>query len=106
MVRTIGRRGGTGLATAAPAVDARVIRTRNDVCRAALNVLIDEGRDAVTQPHVAAVAGYSQTTVYEHGPTKVDVLRDSLARLGDEVGHHAPVGELRADLIQERTVFR
>jgi AcrR family transcriptional regulator len=106
MARRSSRQAGTGTLVTAAAVDARVVRTRNDICRATLNVLIDEGRDAVTQPHIAAVAGYSRATVYKHWPTKADLLRDALARLGDEVGHHTPVGELRADLIQELTVFR
>lgn len=89
----------------ARAVDARIVRTRNDICRATLDVLFDEGRDAVTQVHVAEVAGYSKATVYKHWPTKVDLLRDALTRLGD-IEHHTPAGNLRNDLVKELTVFR
>lgn len=58
------RRSGLGstspAAVGARAVDVRIVRTRNDVCRGTLDVLFGEGRDAVTQLHVAEVAGYSK----------------------------------------------
>jgi AcrR family transcriptional regulator len=88
-----------------PGVDARIVRTRRDVLGVALDVLLDEGRDALTQPHVASVAGYSRATVYKHWPTRTDMLRDTFAQLG-EIQHHTPTGDLRADLIEELTAFR
>lgn len=86
-------------------VDARVVRTRNDVLRAALDVLIDEGRDAVTHQHLAQVAGYSRVTLYKHWPTRAHLLRDAFRRLRD-AQHHTPTGHVRTDLIEELTVFR
>lgn len=86
-------------------VDPRVVRTRNDVLRAALRVLIDEGWESVTHPRVARVAGYSRTTVYTHWPTRTGLIVDAFTRLA-EVPHHTPTGDLRTDLIKEVTTFR
>ena len=86
-------------------VDARILRTRNDVLRIALQVAIERGWEAVTHPTVAALAGYSRATLYNHWPTRTDLLRDAFLRLGD-IPHPAPTGELRADLITELTSFR
>lgn len=87
------------------AVDPRVARTRNDILNATIAVLIDEGWDAVTQPHIARVAGYSKATVYAHWPERIDLVRDAFARYGD-MPHYATTGDLRADLIGELTCFR
>ena len=86
-------------------VDPRVVRTRADVLRATLRVLIDEGWDAVTHQHVARVAGYSKATVYNHWPSRVALIRDAFTALRD-MPHHTPTGDLRADLIHEVTTFR
>ncbi len=86
-------------------IDARVIRTRNDILRAALEVLIALGSEGVTHARLSQVAGYSKATVYKHWPTRADLLRDTFTRLGD-VPHHVPTGDLRTDLIMEATTFR
>jgi len=86
-------------------VDARVVRTRNDVLRAAIDVLVQEGWEAVTQPHVARVAGYSKATVYAHWPDRVALLTDAFSRFG-EMPHHEPTGDLRTDLVGELVSFR
>jgi AcrR family transcriptional regulator len=75
---------------AAPPVDARVVRTRNDILRTAVEVLTEQGLDAVTHPHLAQAAGYSRDAF--------------LARGSGE--HSTPAGDLRADLIAELTKFR
>ena len=85
--------------------DARVARTRADVARAALDVLVNEGSDAVTHARVADVAGYSKTTLYSHWPARFDLIVLALDGIGD-MPHHPPTGELRADLIGELQVFR
>lgn len=87
------------------AVDPRVVRTRNDVLRTAIEVLLEEGWDAVTQPRVARAAGYSKATVYAHWPERADLVRDALARFGD-MPHHEATGDLRTDLIGELVSFR
>jgi AcrR family transcriptional regulator len=85
--------------------DPRVVRTRNDILRATLQVLINEGWDAVTHQHLAQVAGYSKATIYNHWPSRADLIRDAFMRLGD-MPHHTPTGDLRIDLIREVTTFR
>lgn len=87
------------------AVDPRITRTRNDVLNATIGVLINEGWDAVTQPHIARVAGYSKATVYAHWPERIDLLRDAFARFGD-MPHYTTTGVLRTDLIGELSGFR
>ena len=87
------------------AVDPRVVRTRNDVLQAALDVLVDEGWDAVTHPHVARVAGYSKATLYAHWPDRLALVRDAFARFG-AMPHADPVGTLREDLVVELRSFR
>ena len=90
---------------APPVEDARVVRTRNDVSRAALRVLTEQGWDAVTHAHLARVAGYSRATLYKHWPARTDLLRLAFARL-DDMPHHVPTGDLRTDLVEEVTTFR
>ena len=87
------------------AEDARVVRTRNDVSRTALRVLVEQGWEAVTHAHLAREAGYSRATLYKHWPLRTDLLRLAFRRLGD-MPHHVPAGELRGDLIDEVTTFR
>lgn len=85
--------------------DARVSRTRADVARAALEVLTDEGSDAVTHARVAEIAGYSKTTLYTHWPARIDLIAMAIESIGD-MPHHQLTGDLRDDLIGELKVFR
>ena len=86
-------------------LDPRVVRTRNDILRTTLQVLLDEGWDAVTHQHVAQVAGYSKATVYNHWRSRAALIRDAFIRLSDPP-HHEPTGDLGTDLIQEVRTFR
>lgn len=88
-----------------PSVDPRVVRTRNDVLRAAIGVLFDEGWEAVTHAHVAAVAGYSKATVYTHWPSRGALIRDAFTMFGD-MPHYPPSGDLRGDLVKELLSFK
>ncbi len=88
-----------------PYEDARVARTRADVARAALSVLMDEGWEAVTHNRVADIAGYSKTTLYSHWPSRFDLIATALDALG-EMPHHKQTGDLRVDIISELQVFR
>jgi AcrR family transcriptional regulator len=85
--------------------DARVARTRSDVARAALEVLTQEGSDAVTHARIAEVAGYSKTTLYAHWPARLDLIAVALDGIG-EMPHHERSGDVRTDMIGELTVFR
>ena len=90
---------------AAPPLDARVVRTRSDILRAAVDVLTDEGLDAVTHHRLAEVAGYSRATIYKHWPTRDALFVDAFT-YRPSGAHHVPTGDLRADLIGELTMFR
>jgi AcrR family transcriptional regulator len=87
------------------AEDARVLRTRADVARAALEVLTNEGSEAVTHARVAELAGYSKTTLYTHWPARIDLISMAIESLG-AMPHHQRTGDLRADLVAELQVFR
>jgi len=90
---------------AGQALDARVLRTRHDILRAALDLLTTEGLDAVTHHRLAEVSGYSRATIYKHWPTRSALFVDAFAyRPSGE--HHVPTGDLRTDLIAELTMFR
>ncbi|MEW5810624.1 MAG: TetR/AcrR family transcriptional regulator [Actinomycetota bacterium] len=91
--------------TPAKGEDSRIIRTRADVGRTALDVLVTEGSDAVTHARVAELAGYSKTTLYTHWPSRVDLLRIAVDAIG-ELPHTEPSGDLRADLVGELQSFR
>ena len=85
--------------------DPRVIRTRADVARTALDVLTREGSDALTHARVAEVAGYSKTTLYAHWPSRLDLAAIALETLAELPGHER-TGDLRADLVAQLTLFR
>ena len=86
-------------------LDARVIRTRNDILRAAVDVLTTEGLDAVTHHRLAEVAGYSRATIYKHWPSREALFVEAFSNRPSGA-HSTPTGDLRGDLIAELTMFR
>jgi AcrR family transcriptional regulator len=79
--------------------DPRVERTRAAVIEAAADLLTCHGPAAITHASVAAAANVSRTTVYNHWPTRGDLLRatiDSVGRLKPELADLT--GDVRADL--------
>jgi AcrR family transcriptional regulator len=79
--------------------DPRVERTRALVIAAAAELLMDDGPGAITHASVASAANVSRTTVYNHWPTREDLLRATI----DSVGKVTPTvddltGALRVDL--------
>jgi AcrR family transcriptional regulator len=79
--------------------DPRVERTRAAVIEAASDLLVADGPGAITHANVAQAANVSRTTVYNHWPTREDLLRAAI----DSVGRVTPdeselVGPIRADL--------
>ncbi len=79
--------------------DPRVERTRAAVIEAASDLLVAEGPSAITHVNVAAAANVSRTTVYNHWPTREDLLRaaiDSVGRVTPD--EHDLTGPIRADL--------
>ncbi len=79
--------------------DPRVERTRAAVIEAAADILGADGPGAITHANVAQAASVSRTTVYNHWPTREDLLRAAI----DSVGRVTPAeddltGPIRADL--------
>jgi AcrR family transcriptional regulator len=102
-------RSGESLDAARPAVvtgeDARVKRTRADVARTALGLLVAEGSDALTHARVAEIAGYSKTTLYSHWPARLDLFKAALGALGESKPTDLS-GDPRTDLIAQLKMFR
>ena len=66
---------------------------------AAAELLMDDGPGAITHANVASAANVSRTTVYNHWPTREDLLRATI----DSIGKATPdvddlTGSLRVDL--------
>lgn len=79
--------------------DPRVERTRALVIAAAAELLMDDGPGAITHASVASAANVSRTTVYNHWPTREDLLRSTI----DSIDQPSPdiddlTGTLRIDL--------
>ncbi|HYN34759.1 MAG TPA: TetR/AcrR family transcriptional regulator [Ilumatobacteraceae bacterium] len=79
--------------------DPRVERTRALVIAAAAELLMQDGPGAITHTNVASAASVSRTTVYNHWPTREDLLRATI----DSIDQSAPdiddlTGTLRIDL--------
>lgn len=79
--------------------DPRVERTRAAVIEAASDLLVADGPGAITHANVAQVANVSRTTVYNHWPTREDLLRAAIESLGRvKPDERELVGPVRADL--------
>lgn len=87
------------------AEDSRIARTRADVARTCLAILVEEGSEALTHARVAERAGYSKTTLYRHWPTRADLAAAALSPLRN-ARHREPTGDVRADLLTQLTAFR
>lgn len=79
--------------------DPRVERTRSAAIEAAADLLTADGPAAITHASVAAAANMSRTTVYNHWPTREDLLRATI----DSIGAAVPAveeltGSFREDL--------
>lgn len=94
--------------SAGASVDPRVVRTRHDILGTALRMVVDEGPEALTHQHIAQVAGYSKATLYKHWASRAHLLRDAFDAFAalDEMPHHVPTGDIRADLVGEMRTFR
>ncbi len=77
-------------------MDPRTARTRQAALRSALDLLLEEGLDAVTHGRVATRADLGRRTLYRHWPTRRELLHDTLAGASFPTGR--PTGDLRADV--------
>jgi AcrR family transcriptional regulator len=88
-----------------PAAVSRRGRPRSEkasaaILRAAAELLLDRGLEAVSMDAVAQHAGVSKATIYRWWPTKEAVALDALYAEWSEHGPDAPdTGSLRADLL-------
>jgi AcrR family transcriptional regulator len=85
--------------TAVERDDPRVERTRTAILDAAAELMMEEGPTAITHVAVAAAANVSRTTVYNHYPTRTDLIRAAIEAIGKTVPDpNDLVGDVRADL--------
>lgn len=79
--------------------DPRVERTRAAVIEAASELLVADGPGAITHVNVANAARVSRTTVYNHWPTREDLLRATIDSIGrDKPDETDLTGPIRHDL--------
>jgi len=84
--------------------DPRVTRTRNDVLAEAINILVNDGWDAVTYARVAAQSGHSRAIMLAHWPERIDLMRDAFTRY-EQTPHPEKSGDPEADLRAEVISF-
>lgn len=88
-----------------PRSDPRADRSRAAALRAAREILVTDGWDAVTQERVAERAGLGRATLYRHWPRVGDLVHDTLEQEIVAV-ELVPTADLRADLIDHLRLIR
>lgn len=86
-------------------VDPRVERTRAAVVAAARELLLTEGRDAVTPSRVAELSGVGRATLYRHWPEPIALLLEA-ATPPAPLDVPATTGALTTDLIARLDALR
>jgi AcrR family transcriptional regulator len=75
---------------------------RSQALTAAVQLLTEEGWDAVTQARVATQSGLGRATVYRYWPDRRQLVRDAVLSANLAVRHEMPAsGDLREDLLME-----
>jgi AcrR family transcriptional regulator len=75
---------------------------RSQALTAAVQLLTEEGWDAVTQARVAALSGIGRATVYRYWSDRRQLVRDAVLSANLTVRHRMPAsGDLRKDLLME-----
>jgi AcrR family transcriptional regulator len=67
-------------------IDPRIERTREAVAAASLELLREDGPEAVTHQRVAERAGIGRATVYRHWPDRQSLMLDALEALSLSIG--------------------
>jgi AcrR family transcriptional regulator len=80
--------------------DPRIARTRALVMQTAMELLAQEGPEAVTHARVAATARMSRSTLYKYWPAPEDLLFAALAQIVNRFDLDG-AGRLRDELIAE-----
>lgn len=74
---------------------------------AAVDVLLNEGWDAVTQARVAELSGIGRATVYRYWPVRMTLVRDAVLAAHTAVRHHVELTDvLRKDVETELNNLR
>ena len=76
-------------------------RARNAVLKAATDLLLAHGPNAVTVDQIAATSGVSKTTIYKHWPNKIAVTIDAFAAHMAQEVPRPDTGSTREDLIEQ-----
>jgi AcrR family transcriptional regulator len=88
------------MVTGLPRPSADLLRPR--ALTAAVQLLTEEGWDAVTQARVATRSGLGRATVYRYWPDRRRLVRDAVLSANLAVRHQVPTsGDLRVDLLME-----
>ena len=88
------------MVTGLPRPPADLLRPR--ALTAAVQLLTEEGWDAVTQARVATQSGLGRATVYRYWPDRRRLVRDAVLSANLAVRHQVPTsGDLRVDLLME-----
>ncbi len=79
-------------------LDPRIIHTREVVLEAARELLIQEGREAVTAVRLADITGVARTTIYRHWPDQNRLLLATIQSCVPDI-EFVPTGNLHQDLV-------
>jgi len=85
----------------APTRNPRTERARNAVLKAATELMLAHGPNAVTVDQIAAVSGVSKTTIYKHWPNKIAVTIDAFAAHMAQEVPRPDTGSTRGDLVEQ-----
>ena len=85
----------------APTRNPRTERARNAVLKAATELMLAHGPNAVTVDQIAAVSGVSKTTIYKHWPNKIAVSIDAFAAHMAQEVPRPDTGSTRGDLVEQ-----
>jgi AcrR family transcriptional regulator len=86
--------------------DPRRDRTVAAALKAARELLLSDGWDALTHARVAELSGIGRATVYRNWPDQKGLLHDTLRSMVRQPETHPGTGELRADLVRCLESFR
>lgn len=81
-----------------PGEDARVAQTRELVLKAARQLLLEEGQDAVTPTRLTEITRISRSTIYRHWREPSDIIFEA-AGTPPEEPPFTPSGDRRADVV-------
>lgn len=87
-------------------MDARVVRTRANVLRAATDLLVEGGPSAVTIDAIVTRSGVARSTIYRHWDTRDDVLLAVIESCAPQIQPPDPALGFEAALRQLTAEFR